>query len=70
MDLKIDFTIDELQVLFAVITQKEFKLGDLVILNPIAVKMQIYLEANKPAEQPKSVETPTVESISKPKKTN
>lgn len=62
----IDFSTEELKVLFAVLTQEKFMLGDLNLLNPIAVKIQTHLKSLENHVGSAKVSTPKVPV--KPKK--
>lgn len=45
-----DFSQDELKLLFAVLTQEKFTLGDSVVLAPLAIKIKGYIKEDKPVE--------------------
>lgn len=58
---KIEFSQEELKILFAVLTQEKFQLGDLAILFPIAKKIQDHIQPDKKAEEKLDLKAAPVE---------
>lgn len=59
--INIPFSVPEMKIMFAVLTQEKFTLGDAIVIAPIAKKLQDHIPP-EPVEKPKEPVFPVSKS--------